>query len=644
MFCIVNMLYRISVYLDRCGKTSKVMDHECKIAFLHWFAYLRATVPDKDYLSCPLSGCRRSDFKDFASCLQHVSTCSFLPDAKYWCPYCEHDEPFDMGKRQHQRLSKGHKQTRESRLKKAITSFFIQFGRRSPPEHLADHCYKPELDSQTHFGRKSRPEHLADHCYKPELDSQNRSTHEICTMVRGSYFSPAGHPTSCHPQSELCGAINGPGIELGTEWYQQFELLGDTGIELSGTRSYIHNLECLDIVDFTGDLPAPVRQLSVTSDGSHGWANEAQGSLHSALVSPEPFADHRFRSQSYYPRRDSGASASDITYTDSEPSFDKKPRVNDWCVTKHSSLPFKVDSVLPAKGSKPGSMGSKPHHESIGLRLEIPSSLSGHLQKEPLPTEAVPQPTTLTRYDLSAYRIQSIGGNKQRFLEDFRQIVLVLEGLWAQQLNSCPELASLTAQLCCPSPLRRGLEVLRQFFSPGHKIPRTATETYHFIHIAFACAYLAYAEDDRDFWEIFYHDVLRWGQGISDPQDRRLYIQVAEFLWSSPPGTVIRPVSVCLSQESDRRVPAMDLARTFSIEETGLQDVVLETIEASVPFNEAYDDLALLGQLRNGYVIKGCTRYLDGNQPIPPATRTKLIHYQRFFASISTKEKRISHP
>lgn len=123
------------------------------------------------------------------------------------------------------------------------------------------------------------------------------------------------------------------------------------------------------------------------------------------------------------------------------------------------------------------SISSKSHHGPVDLRIQIPLPSSGR---------------------------HNMGHCKQDIVEKFCSIVQILAGLWAERLDKCPALFSMTANLYRSPPLQTGLNVLRRFLSSDHSIPTTTIETFHFVHIAFACAYLTHSEEGWYPWGVFY--------------------------------------------------------------------------------------------------------------------------------------------
>lgn len=127
---------------------------DCQSAFQHWVAFDRnasSDIPDKEHLMCPLLWCRKR-FDDLGSCLQHLSTCPWLPNAWYWCPYCHRPESFTMQETETKDTVQCRLRRKLSKLKRAV-SFFRRFGPKtasleidSPPPYEPECWNKYELE------------------------------------------------------------------------------------------------------------------------------------------------------------------------------------------------------------------------------------------------------------------------------------------------------------------------------------------------------------------------------------------------------------------------------------------------------------------------------------------------------------------
>ena len=315
------------------------MDHECQLAFLNWVAYHSTPNSCKPYghLSCPLSGCPRNDLENFESYLQHVAKCPLLPSATYRCPSCLRDECFAAGTLRYEKKTKDYKHG-------AVVSFFKHFGRKKYPNHnhelQADDplpMYCPELQATGIIDDKPAIVWPCDpQVGYPASNFEFGLTPEICTMnYRGSYIPILGElstpdpifgelPTSCQ-RSELLGAVSFA-----------------HGVEMSGTRSYIHFPDRTD----SDNHQIPTGRTSISSQLSEQWSEKSQESPHSAMMSPEPLRYHGFKSHFRHRRCASNDSITDMGYYDSEQRLNKASVTGHGPSPKHVSLPSDLESGM----------------------------------------------------------------------------------------------------------------------------------------------------------------------------------------------------------------------------------------------------------------------------------------------------------
>ena len=653
-----------------------------------------------------MSGCRKSDFNDLASCLRHVQDCEFLPHAQYWCPHCRRDESYIAEGMHRSTPSKEYRPADESKLRDRVVCFLEkQFGLGRKRDPLAS--YKLPLEFQA-LERTSSEEGGAEAYYTqmegmdafPSSSQESKSFPlEICTMDRGSYVPFPGELPGQYSQfehfedstqmlfsqtedidglplysqepeelvPEICTMNRGSYVPLQHELPDVYEPLW-TRVELSSPEPFLQQEPMVNLVELsstrfsTSSDPAiqhrKVRQISISPSIPQQWEDGLQVSPHSALVSPE-LLPYNFQSNSFYSRRSSEERAPERTpertmeeATDFEPethdaelacqgSAQLPNQISSSESVRHSVRPkdltdtsydtgmpvgsheegqftdsFIVDipksddplgstpdraisgisgnrlisqpSVLTSstwdRESSDGRTSSKSHHGPVDLRLQIPLSFTEH---------------------------HGIGHSKQRLIGELGSVVKVLAALWTEELGKIPAFSSMIPRLYNSSPIQVGLKALRRFLLSSN-IPTTITETFHFAHIAFACAYLTHTQDGWYPWEVFYQGIERLGQGITDPQDRALYPKLAEFLWSTP-RTALHPNDVHWSDEFDNRMPISNSANRTSTRAPQSQAIIAES--DNNPSDKACGDLVFIRQMRNGNVMSRCTRYLDGQAP-----------------------------
>ena len=577
------------------------MDHECQLAFLNWVAYHPTSNNGKPYghLSCPLTGCERNDLGDFVSYLQHVAECPFLPDATYRCPYCNRDECFAVSALQYDVMTKDHKHGKDSKVRDAVVPFFKHFARKKDLRHK----HELQADAPLPKDRSELPtpgfineKATIDWPYDPQV-SYLASTYElgptpeICTMNnRGSYVPIWSDSPIPYQRSELFGAVFGPGVEM------------------SGTRSYIHRSDRSD----SDNHHVPTGHASASSQISETWSEKGQESPHSAMMSPEPLRYYGSKSHSYHQSYNSNDSVTDMEYDDSEQRWGKVPGTSHVGSPKHTSLPSDSESGMLREQSGYGSMAPRSRQD---LRLDIPQEVPGITELPPLIAEAVPDPSAavLTRQEVG--RSLPHGDDKQNSMEELFRIGNGLEYLWARKLKASPELSIITSHLHSAPALQGGLGILRQLFESNIDVPRTMEHLFQFMHIAYACAYKSYFTDRWYPWKALYEDVLRWSQVIAKPEDRDLYLQVADLLWSAPENMTLS-MNVYPFQDRDSSASTVTFEDGFASHNSETEGTLSTSqqwpIVFDIPFEEAYERLEVLEQLKNGDVVKSCTRYLDG--------------------------------
>ena len=618
------------------------MEPECQLAFLNWVAYHPTSNKD---LSCPLTGCSWNDFQDFESKLRHVAKCTFLPPAKYWCASCNREESFAAGALRSQRINKDHKHGKDSNVRDVVVSFFKPFGRKKDLSHNHEVQADALLPRDSYLDNKL----AIDWPYYPQggyLSSTfetDPTPAEICTMNdRGSYVPISGELPTAYLGSELLGAVS----ELPTA-YLGFELLGAVGelptphqgseslpsmnfasrIEMSGTRSYINRSHGTD----SDNHNTPTEYASASSQLSEQWSEKAPESPHSALVSPEPLRYHCPKSHSYHHPSTFNDSITDMDYCETEQRWGKVSGTSHVLSPKDTSLPSDSESDMPREQSNYDGMRPRSRPD---LRLDT-RMVPGMTEVLPLNAEAIPNPSAVVLSRQEVCHSLPQDDDKQNSVEELFQIVAGLEDLWAQKLKAAPELASITSHLHSASALQGGLEVLRKLFESNINMPRTMEHLFQFMHIAFACAYKSWFVDRWYPWEALYEDVLRWSQIIAEPEDRDLYLQVADLLWSAPE-RMTHPVNIYSFQDWDLSLGTANFENGFASHTSDIGDTLSTSQLRPIPFEEAYVRLVVLErfkkgdvlveQLRNGNVVKSCARFLDGTSSNLRVIRARLSY------------------
>ena len=602
MYQGTEKICRLSDYLrHRPGHQVEVMDHECQIAFLNWVAYHPLSNNGKpyDHLSCPLTRCPRNGFGDFESYLQHVANCQFLPDATYRCPYHNLDECFAASALRYGRPTKDQKHSKDSKVRDAVVSFFKHFGRKKDLSHehkLQTDTPSPRYHSDLQVTGLIDHKTAIDWPYDLQVGYLAPTfnfglTPEICTMDhRGSHIPMSFElPTWCH-QPELPGAMN----------YVP-------RIEMSGTRSYVRRS------DGTGsdNHKDPTGHASISSELSKNWSEKGPASPHSALTSPKPLHDYSSESPAHHQLHTSNYSITGMEYCETEQRWGKIPGTSPVPSPENTSLPSDLESGMLRGQTDYGSVTPRVRQD---LRLDIPQMVPGTIEKLPLNAEAVPDPLAVTLNHQDVYHGLTHFGDRQSSVEELSQIGDGLEDVWVRKLKASPELSSITSQLQGAPALQSGLRILKQLFESKVDVPRTTEDLLPLMLIAFACAYVSYSADGWYDWEAIYQDILRWSQTIAEPDDRARYFQVAELLWSAPEN-MTPSMDVHLFENYDPCLGTVQSEIGFASYHPGVGGALSTGQQGAIPFEEAYDGIIALEQLRKGVVVKSCARYLNGTQP-----------------------------
>ena len=578
-----------------------MMNHECLNAFPNWVARRQNSKPIEN-LSCPLTGCTEKDFKNFESYLQHVFARPDMLAGKYRCSYCKREECYIPSN------VKAYKFGKCSKLGDAVTTFFKQFGRKNsldPGAGLNIDAEIPEFNTDAGI------------C---ELQASS-AVPEICTK---DLFVPlTGEPLGSSTQwSELVGASDSKFYqnELPSLETQRPELHGSLttwfGAELSSTRSYIDPSGGPESESWYDDSEFDAETASVAFQSSQ-QSDAAPEDWHSAMASPGSLPLNRSKSHSYYQYSASDEAGTDTGYIDSDQCRNSPSKIGSWSAKRHNSMHFDLVSSVPRGSSRLGSMTPGIPGGSH-LKLDIPWALSSNPENLQSHKQTAPQPSS-----------SSLGlcYNKPCLIEYISQVVNSLEDLSKQKLRKSPELSAKTSQLHSSPTLQGGLRVLKRFFDSNLTSGSTTKELVQITHIAFACAFKSQSENGWYPWEALYQDALRWGQSITEPEDRSLYFQIIRCLWSLPEN-LRHNAGVSIPKEVDMHLyESNDVGNTTA----NNVDVIGPSSDQSliIPSQDTHDRVLFLSHFESGIMIRSCTSFLDGMKPnfyeFPAKLRHRMI-------------------
>ena len=613
------------------------------MAFQNWVAYGRTISPNgraREHLTCPLLWCRHN-FENLESCLQHVSSCPWLSNAWYWCPRCQRAELFTAEESNSVLPYPYSIRQKDSKLKRAI-SFFKQIGRRSHSQQreltaiTTPSCNQekliPALDKQ-YIGpqRKSadvisNPQSACDlnsfdedfHSPKDrpksDLTSQNVSRPSTLYDMEANALSPLRgiyEKDDCQPAAEL--ATSDP-LFNSTQ-------LGDTVIsELPG--SYQDDRLSQNITQLRPPSHYGPFSLSL-------YFRETDGivfPISSNFCRPYRIDSHITNMTSPISPLDPSYETSWITTGEGNDSLDIEANHGKVMASKLAGGDVKME---------PGSASD------LGVEQSYKEALAPSALRSETPDE--------TGRCLPVIR-------SERLVEDLDALVCGLHNHWATFLperalcsprlsayrssgvlrkstsnDEEPRHASYRNNLCGLSPFEAGLRALQQCLQGSP--PVTFEGVFSIVQLAYACAYLL---NEADYTlQVLFEDALQWQYLIQSENDQALYVTIVNLLWNPLPSlrqmSQVAQVSenkvLALPQVPDRDLEKMDLDEGKSIAATE-RPVTQQPPPSQGGSDSSIPNSAWAIAMREGSIIRTCSRYLDGGFSTSFPTRMSLAkHY-----------------
>ena len=106
--------------------------YACEASFVDWVEIHRQKSLDlelDELMTCPMLWCREP-FKSISATVDHVKSCPWLQDGRYWCPFCRRPERF-LECDSSCEVSRQPMIRRKSSTSCRAASFFNRFGRRN---------------------------------------------------------------------------------------------------------------------------------------------------------------------------------------------------------------------------------------------------------------------------------------------------------------------------------------------------------------------------------------------------------------------------------------------------------------------------------------------------------------------------------
>ena len=448
---------------------------ECRKAFQDWVAHVRA---ESDALRCPMLWCRKS-FEDYQTTIRHTLTCSWLPNAWYWCPECEKPERFmNTGKIEImdsaeimmkdsieivKTVPTPPMRRKSSRMRKAAT-FFKHCGWRSASKEQTDFS---ESSDGTKFGTDN----------KGEIDSLEKFLCEKDGFPL--YMSEMdGHLSSSEIDSKLMRAD----AELPTT-----ELLSELPTLPITSAACSRYDEMLNKQIYASPPPS---QCPATQDPRFGKLECPQSRNHSVGRGLAQYA--------------------------SQHSLDRSD-----LITPELEA-YETPTTLPYQ---PVGSISEPCSQ-----MEIPafSDPTDYISVSPLPFGDIL--AGVESWPVQDPRFSYICGlgPTQVSIQDIYELVGIVSNEWLPRLKSTPHLLSRCSKLSPPALFYRGVSAMQQCFNDS--LTDSFEDMFSLVHVACACAYLLHKNKDFYDWDGLFDHMLQWQYLLSSQDDVQCFLMAMDQL------------------------------------------------------------------------------------------------------------------
>ena len=621
---------RLKDYLperDGLDAFANLSPRQCQMAFQNWVAYGRTVSPNgraREHLTCPLLWCRHN-FEDLESCLQHVSSCQWLSNAWYWCPRCQRAELFTPEESNSALPYPYSIRQKDSKMRRAI-SFFKQIGRRSHSQQrelvaiTAPSCNQeklvPGIDKKSIGPQRQSIDTISD----PQPERNPHSFDE-------DFYSPKDRP-----KSDLTSQnVSRPSTLYDMEANALSPLRGvyDTddsqqAAELATSDPLFNSAQLGDNV--VAELPGSYQDDRLSQTAAHFHPPSHYGPFSLSLYFRETDGIVFPVSSNFGPQHHND---SHITNMTSPISPLDPPHATSWITNGEDSdgLEFEAnDGKVMASKFAAGDLKVKPGSASdLGFEQSYKEVLA--------PSALCSETPEKTSGCLQAIRSESL-------VEDLDALVCGLHNHWATSLperalyspssrahrtpgvlrastSAVEELRHVSNcnNLCGLSPFEAGLRALQQCFQGSP--PVTFEGVFSIVQLAYACAYLL--NEAGYSWQELFEDALQWQYLIQSEADRALYITIVNSLWNplpserqiSPATAISENELLALPQVPNRDLGNMDLDEGRSIAATE-RPVIQPPISSQVESDLSTPNSTCAITMREGSIIRTCTRYLDG--------------------------------
>lgn len=559
------------------------------MAFQHWVAYGRTDSPHsrtKEHLTCPLLWCRHS-FDSLESCLQHVSTCQWLPNAWYWCHQCRRAELFTPEEPSSALPCLHSVRRKDSKLKRAV-SFFKQMRRRSYSPQSAATIRGDSVSSATTDPRQQS--HDEKQC---TIDRSEADSTSDLSVFDANYLPPMAQrsadaafslverpPTLYDMEANALSPLRGYDVNDNQQ-----------AMELPTSDPMFNSVQLGDTV--VSELPVSA-QPDVTPPSatrSHPPSHYGPFSLSMYICEPE------------------------VIVSPVSPHFGRVPIASRLTnvTAPVSPLDAPFHTTWPAIDGCSDNVDTEPNH---GNAL---AHLVGYCEKSDdqpatnlLPAESS-KPTSLAS-GIMNYADRRDRASSEKLVDELHELVCGLHSHWIEKL---PEYTSIESRFCGLNPFEAALRALQQCFQGAP--PMTFEGVLSIMQLSYACAYLL--NEANYSWHTLFKNVLELQNLIQCDEHRFLYLGIVHSLWGRL-SILERPLQTThYSAGKDKvlalpPVPLQDL-EGMDIDRGSPLDISqsLATCSSHASQMLSTSDLpnaALSSALREGSVIRACCDYLDG--------------------------------
>ena len=449
---------------------------ECRKAFQDWVGQFRAK--SSDARQCPMLWCRKS-FEDYQTTIRHTLTCSWLPNAWYWCPKCKKPERFmNTGKIEImdsaeimmkdsieivKTVPTPPMRRKSSRMRKAAT-FFKHCGWRSASKEQTD--VSESLDG-TKVGTDN----------KGEIDSLERSFWEMDAYPL--YLSEKDGNLS---PSEIYSELMMANAELPTT-EASFELPTSSATSARCSRSD----QMLNDQIYASPPPS---HCPVTQDPRFGTLECSQSRNHSI---------NRGLAQST-----------------SQNNLDRSS-----LITPELEA-YETPTALP---HQPAGFISEPRSQ-----MEIPefSDPTDYISVPPLRFGDILAGVKSSPVQDPRFSYICGLGPTQVSIQELYELVGIVSNEWLPRLESTPHLLSRCSKLSLPALFFRGVSAMQQCFNDS--LTDSFEDMFSLVHVACACAYLLHKDENSYDWNCLFDHILQWQNLLSSQDDVQCFLMAMDQL------------------------------------------------------------------------------------------------------------------